>query len=189
MAQGLMRVQGVQAWALGSAGLMVIGAFGPWAKVLGMSVSGTDGRNDGWMLAAFAAIAALLSFARSTSKTTGFWLVLAGLAGAGITLYDRNQFSAAISQAGPLGQALAQVGWGLNLAMLASISLTISGITWLIRTPDGTNSAEERPQQFPLPATAPAAPAAGWYKDPDNPLMLRYWTGAVWTTNTAKPAG
>jgi hypothetical protein len=166
---------------------MLIGAFGPWAKILGASVSGTDGHNDGWFLAAFAALAALLSFARSSSKSTGLWLVITGLAGAAATLYDRNQISAAISQAGALGQALAQVGWGLNLAMLASISLTISGITWLIRTPGSAESAVQAAAAHSLPATAPAAPAAGWYKDPQDPSLLRYWTGAAWTTNTAQP--
>jgi hypothetical protein len=181
----LMRIQGVQAWALGSAGLMVIGAFGPWAKVLGASVSGTDGQNDGWVLAAFAALAALLSLGRSASKITGFWLLISGLAGTGVTLYDRHQVSAAISQAGALGQALAQVGWGLNLAMLASVSLAICGLTWLMTKPSDTEDAVQAPAV--LTATPPSAPAAGWYKDPQDASLLRYWTGAAWTTRTAQP--
>jgi hypothetical protein len=180
-----MRIQGVQAWALGSAGLMVIGAFGPWAKVLGASVSGTDGQNDGWVLAGFAALAALLSFARSTRKSTGFWLLISGLAGAGIALYDRHQVSAAISQAGALGQALAQVGWGLNLATLASVSLVICGLTWLMTTPSATESAVQPPAR--LTSAPPTAPAAGWYKDPQDPSLLRYWTGTAWTASTAQP--
>lgn len=38
-------------------------------------------------------------------------------------------------------------------------------------------------------AIIPAAPAAGWYTDPQDTSMLRYWTGLAWSTHTAKPAG
>jgi len=110
---------------------MLIGSFGPWVKVLGISASGTDGHNDGWLVVGAALIGALLLFTRRTSHATGVWLLLAGLSGAAVTVYDRHQVSSAISDAGPLGQGLAQVGWGLNLAMAASISLGISGLVWL----------------------------------------------------------
>lgn len=36
-------------------------------------------------------------------------------------------------------------------------------------------------------AMVPVAPAAGWYKDPNNPSLLRYWTGLGWTAQTATP--
>ena len=42
------RHRGLAYWLLGSAAAMIVGSFGPWASVLGMSVSGTDGSNDGW---------------------------------------------------------------------------------------------------------------------------------------------
>ena len=28
-----------------------------------------------------------------------------------------------------------------------------------------------------------ATPPAGWYHDPHEPSVLRYWTGAQWTTH------
>ena len=39
--------QALFSWVVASAALMVVGSFGPWAKVLALTVSGTDGGNDG----------------------------------------------------------------------------------------------------------------------------------------------
>jgi hypothetical protein len=36
----------------------------------------------------------------------------------------------------------------------------------------------------PAPPTPPAAPAAGWYPDPADAAMQRYWDGAAWTSTT-----
>jgi hypothetical protein len=51
--------------------------------------------------------------------------------GAATTIYDRHHISSAISKAGPFARAVAQVGWGLNLALIASISLAVAGLVWL----------------------------------------------------------
>ena len=40
----------------------------------------------------------------------------------------------------------------------------------------------------PAPPTPPAAPVPGWYADPADPAMQRYWDGAAWTTHTAPRA-
>ncbi|MGD9956694.1 MAG: DUF805 domain-containing protein [Candidatus Nanopelagicales bacterium] len=37
----------------------------------------------------------------------------------------------------------------------------------------------------PAPPTPPAGPAAGWYSDPGDPAMQRYWDGTAWSTQTA----
>jgi hypothetical protein len=38
-------------WAVASIVLMLVGAFGPWAKVLGLvTVNGTDDGKDGWVV-------------------------------------------------------------------------------------------------------------------------------------------
>ncbi len=36
----------------------------------------------------------------------------------------------------------------------------------------------------PAPPTPPAAPVAGWYPDPADAAMQRYWDGAAWTSTT-----
>jgi len=78
-------------WGLGSALLMVIGAFGPWAKVLGLvSISGTDDGGDGWIVivAAVGGGIALLLW-RTQSRRWLIGAVVAGGAGLATTIYDR----------------------------------------------------------------------------------------------------
>jgi hypothetical protein len=114
---------------LASALLMLLGAFGPWAKVFGFSVSGTDGSNDGWIVVVVAVVGAGLFLWRRGTRYAGLWPVLAGAAGSAVTIYDRQNLSSAGD--GELAEGLVQVGWGLNLAMLASISFSIAGVVWI----------------------------------------------------------
>ena len=69
-------------------------------------------------------------------------------------MYDRSNLNDASSDGGELGE-LVQVGWGLNLAMVASISLAIAGAVWVVRV-----SEEERSQALqqvgPLEPIEPA---------------------------------
>jgi hypothetical protein len=127
------RRQGFLVWVYASAGLMALGAFGPWVKVLGHSVGGTDGSNDGWLVVAAAALGALIFSLQRNSQRSGLWAVLGGIAGAGVTIYDRENVSSAIQSGGALAQALVQIGWGLNLAMIASISFAIAGVVWVAK--------------------------------------------------------
>lgn len=118
-------------WALGSVGLMLIGSFGPWVTALGTSVAGTDGSNDGWVVVAVAVIAGLLLIGTRRNRGAGLWALLGGLIAAVITIHDRSHVSHAISTGGTLAQALVHVGWGLNLAMVSSLSFCLCGIVWL----------------------------------------------------------
>jgi 4-amino-4-deoxy-L-arabinose transferase-like glycosyltransferase len=100
--------------------LMVIGAFGPWAKApLGVTVSGTDGSNDGWLVVGAAAVGALFLWARARSRSRGPCLVI-GLVGGGalaVSVHDRTHISNL--------NALISVGWGLNLDLVASALLVV----------------------------------------------------------------
>jgi Protein of unknown function (DUF2510) len=168
---------------LASAGLMVIGAFGPWVKAFAVSVGGTDGSNDGWLVVAAALIAALVILARREKASAGVWAILAGVAGAGTTIYDRSNVSSAISDAGPLAQSVVQVGWGLNLAMVASISLAIAGLASFAKSRAASSSSEPTATGDQVASVVPA----GWYQDPVDSSLVRYWTGSAWTADTAKP--
>lgn len=152
------RGQAVQWWLLGSAALMVIGAFGPWAKALGVSVSGTDGSNDGWLVVAAAVIGGALFWGTRVQRYGAMWGLLGGVAGAGITLYDRSNIQNAINQAGPLGRALAQVGWGLNLDLLASISMAVAAIVYLVQRGNAETAVAQTPPFAPPPIEPPLAP-------------------------------
>lgn len=126
---------GILIWSGASVAFMVIGSFGPWIEALGQSVSGTDGSNDGWVVVAAAVIGALLMYVTRANRGAGIWAIVAGLAGSIVTIHDRSHASHAISNAGALVQAVARIGWGLNLAMVASISLVIAGVVWLVAIP------------------------------------------------------
>ncbi len=68
-------------------------------------------------------------------RLTTWVLVSAALMVVGVftTLYDRQHVQHVIDQTGIFGQALVNVGWGLNLALLASASMAVAGIVWAIR--------------------------------------------------------
>lgn len=58
------------------AAAMVLGAFGPWVKVLTLSVSGVDNSNDGWLVIV-AAIFGLLVFRTESWKRAGMFAFFA----------------------------------------------------------------------------------------------------------------
>lgn len=126
-----MRHQALFWWVVASVALMVIGAFGPWVKALGLGVSGINGGNDGWIVVAAAVIGGALFIGTAAGKGAGIWPLIAGVIGAATTIYDRHDISSTVSGGGPLARALVQIDWGLDLAMLASFSLAVSGIVWL----------------------------------------------------------
>ena len=147
--------QGIRWWVFGSAALMVAGAFGPWVKALGQSVGGTDGSNDGWLVIAAAVIGGLVFYATRSRRNAGVWALLGGLGGLAVTLYDRSHVQNAIDHGGPLAKALVQVGWGLNLALAASVSMTIAAaVYWFKR------SEQEQPLSPPssVPPPMPSSP-------------------------------
>jgi hypothetical protein len=152
--------QKFQWWVFGSAALMLIGAFGPWVKALAQSVGGTDGSNDGWLVVAAAVIGSLLFYASRTSRSAGVFVLLAGAAGLGITLYDRNNIQSKIDQGGALVKAFASVGWGLNLALIASASMTVAGLAWIITDPQAVAAPVLAPPPALPPPVAPPPVAA-----------------------------
>lgn len=124
------RRQRVFYWVLASAALMLIGAFGPWAKVFGFSVSGTDGSNDGWFVVVIAVATAALFIWKRETRAAGISAIVGGTIASLVTIYDRQNLTPS-SDDGEVLEGLVQVGWGLNLAMLASISLGVAGIVWM----------------------------------------------------------
>jgi hypothetical protein len=145
--------QRTQWWVFGSGVLMLVGAFGPWVTVLGVELSGTDSTNDGWLVVAAAAIGSGVSYAMRRRRDAGVWALLGGLAGLAVTAYDRQDLQRAINEGGAFVRALAQVGWGLNLALIASISMAVAGAFALVQ------ARRSAPAATPLePVSAPNAP-------------------------------
>ena len=148
----MTRQQALFWWVVGSAALMVVGSFGPWAKVLGFTVSGTDGSNDGWLVVAIAVSAGAVFLWKRETARAGLSAIVGGVLGAAVAMYDRSNLKDAASGSGELGE-LVQVGWGLNLALVASISLAIAGGVWFVK------AEEPSPTMQPAEPVEPTAPS------------------------------
>lgn len=148
----------IQIWAVVSGVLMVIGGIGPWVTVYGTSVNGTHG--DGWIVVGAAVIGVGLCYVLRRNRWAGAVTIVAGVIALATTSYDRSHLERAINQAGGLAQAVMHVGWGLNLALVASFSLLLAGIVGVIRGPGTAVAPSPAPAASePVPSDAPADPA------------------------------
>jgi hypothetical protein len=145
-------------WVIGSAVLMIVGAFGPWVHALGISVAGTDGSNDGWIVIVAAAVGGLCFYKIRSERTGAVWAIIAGIVGIAVTLYDRTNMQHAIKKGGAFAQALVQVGWGLNLALVASVSLAVAGVVVFRRAAGDTSASPLPPPVSPPPSSVPPTP-------------------------------
>jgi hypothetical protein len=65
---------------------------------------------------------------------------------------------------------------GALLIVIGVIGAIVSAIVRATRPKTG--------QQIQPPVGWSAGPAPGWYPDPQNPAVLRYFDGRVWTSST-----
>ena len=194
-----MQRAGILSWALVSAACVVIGSFGPWVTALGLiSVNGWDvQKKEAGILIVLALLAALAAFTQRTSATGGSVASFAGLGGLMLTFWEHHRITSALAGAAAQSQsqsqsfihidvgAIVHVGWGLDLALLASASLMLAGIASFFveeALPGGEAATVSTSKTY-----EPTVPA-GWYPDPNDSGMLRYWNGFGWTTQTATPA-
>jgi hypothetical protein len=117
--------QGLVIWGVISTIFMVIGSFGPWISALIASKSGMDG--DGWFVLLLAIGAAISLLRASTNRGAGIPALTGGLLASILTLYDGYKINATIDQGGVIVQGIAHIGWGLNVAIISSLSLAICG--------------------------------------------------------------
>jgi hypothetical protein len=191
-------------WGIGSGAAMLVGAFGPWANVFGVPINGLDAPNDGWVVVALALVALVCIVAEHRMRALAVGTIVVGVIGAGVTLYDRRRFAFATTDVGDLG-AVVTIGWGLDLALAASVSLALYGLVAATRSPAArervagvsatafpSRARRGEPAGPPLPPSSlpspVALPAPGWYADPHDPTFLRYWTGRRWGDQTVRPA-
>jgi len=144
----------LQLWGLLSA-LLMFGSLGPWLRA-GLGDSGGLQRGHGWLVlvAAVAGAAGLVVWRQR--RVAGAAALLAGLVGLGVTLHaathirglipPRTQFLE-IGPFKPLKFSFSTfAGWGLDLALLGSLSLALCGLVWLLasRSSARRQSASER---------------------------------------------
>ncbi len=120
-------------WAVGSLVLMVVGATGPWVKVLGLTISGTDDSRDGWLVLGAAVIGAVLLigyFFRRRRWPAVVAIVIGAISGvvAGYDIADTNNV------ASQFGNEVVSTEWGIYLSLVSSISLALASLTLVLRT-------------------------------------------------------
>ena len=125
---------GVMVWAIAAAVLMAAGALGPWAAALGVSASGVE-QGHGWIVAGAAALGALLLVLTRANRGAGLFPLVGGLVGAAVALRERNHITLAVHGAGVLAHSAVRIGWGLDLALAASIAFAVAGAVWLAAVP------------------------------------------------------
>jgi hypothetical protein len=151
----------VTLWIFGSIVLMVIGAVGPWAKLLGATLNGLDGDGGLILVLGILAIIAAVLMARSSKRPRPRWTyivcIIAGGLCAAIAFYDWGTLegsfdSTVLSDAEEdFVAAAVSTGWALVLAAFASASLVVASIVGLA----------VRGREAPLPVEpAPTADAA-----------------------------
>jgi hypothetical protein len=117
-------------WAIVSVALMLAGAFGPWAKVLFITINGTDGGRDGWVVVGAAGVAALvlLAYLRARKRWLAVIPLLAGCLGVVTAGYDISDIN------GTFGGGVASAEWGIYLALIASVSLVLASLALILRS-------------------------------------------------------
>src|SRR5438067_71976 len=109
-------------WGIASAIALAMGAVGPWASVLSVSINGTDFANGGKIVLGLALVVLLCVLGQRQSPALIAFSFFAGVAALLVTIHDRHRITSVIHLAGPFG-SLAKVGWGLNLALAAAVSV------------------------------------------------------------------
>jgi hypothetical protein len=132
----MLRKQALVLWVLGSAAAMVLGAVSPWMKVFGISSRGIDGINDGWLVV-IAAVTGGAAFLWKRDPAAAGVVIGCGCLGGAIAIYDRVLIGDTASESG----GFIQVGWGVNLAIIASISFAAAGLVWILKSEGATAPA------------------------------------------------
>ena len=140
-------------WAAGSIVLMLVGAFGPWATVLGVfTIRGTDD-NAGWTVvgAAIVAAIALGFFVRWRQRWPCIVPFLAGAVGAAVAGHNLSDISSS-SDTLFAGVQIEHPAWGIYVALSGSVSLLLASVALGVQTKTG--GTENR---IPIPASPATA--------------------------------
>jgi hypothetical protein len=116
--------------------MAAVGVFGTWTSAGPVSLNGTQGPNDGWLV--LIALAVGLGCLRSLAH--GSWFAVAGIAGVAIvigwvTIEDWLENREALD---------ADVGYGLVLVLAASIGLGVSAVMRALQLADARHATPAR---------------------------------------------
>ncbi len=135
-------------WGVLSALVMAVSSLGPWLKVpytdaltrrlrLASYDDGGLQRGHGWLVLVAGVLGAVALVVWRRRRTAGVAAILAGLVGLGVTLHAAthvNGLSAETTGLEGVGirYGFGNAGWGLALALLASLSFVLCGLVWLL---------------------------------------------------------
>ena len=117
----------------GSVVAALIGVFSTWASDGPVSLNGTHGPNNGWLVVIFAFIA--LSGVRALSR--GSWLGVATVLGAALVILW-TAVEGLLDNQDVLGGS---TGWGLWLTILAALTLAAAALLVAVRRAQGQADA------------------------------------------------
>jgi Uncharacterised protein family UPF0547 len=129
-------------WGLVSALLMALGSVGPWVRVRAFAGGGFVETRGGLLVLVAAVTGAVFLVAWRQRRPAGIAALLIGLLGLAVALHDRRHLVNLLGgrhfppRAHFLASRFIHVGWGLDLALLASLSLAICGLVWLLAVRD-----------------------------------------------------
>ena len=134
-------------WAGASLVLMVVGAVGPWVKAEELTIHGTDGGRDGWVIVAAVTVTgiALLCFARYRRRWLAVIPLLAGITGITTTGYDISDINGQASENIFLSEISVTPGWGIYVVLAASVSLTLASVAFFVESRRREPAAVEAP--------------------------------------------
>ena len=127
---------------LAAAALIVAGSLAPWVTALGVSASGLH-RRSGWIVIGAAALGAVLLWLTRANRGAGLFPLVGGVAAAAVALRERNHITIALHGAGVIAHANVGIGWGLDLALAASVALAAVGAIWLAAVPSEERARED----------------------------------------------
>lgn len=140
--------------------LLMFGSLGPWLRGFGrLADHGGLQRGDGWLVLVAAVAGAVALVGWRQRRAAGFVALFAGLTGLGTTLYaathlmglipPKTQFLGSVNLLTDIplyprdkpkallpSPSVSWVGWGLGLALLASLSLALCGLVWFLAVSD-----------------------------------------------------
>jgi hypothetical protein len=125
-------------WGLLSALLLATCSPSPWLNF--RFIKDGELQQAVVLVAAIVGAAALVAFRQR--RSAGAAALLAGLVGMGITLHAVMQVSVTFLYGPFAPYASGAVGWELDLVLLASLSLALCGLVWLLARADPPESAQ-----------------------------------------------
>ena len=76
----------------------------------------------------------------------------------------------------------------LWLIVVVFLVVVLGAVLATVQLMKASRKPSSAPSQRQAPPVKPSGPAPGWYPDPTDPKLQRYWDGRSWTSGPAPPS-